>query len=134
MREIKFDAIYKPTGEHFTPRSINFESRTTHGEFDGEVNDWCHFSLDGSNGDAILRQFTGLTDSRGNEIFEGDILKFNTDAPGVVDYFRGSWRVKTPPRYSGDDWRTSLWDATVDGYEIIGNIYENSDLLKGDEE
>jgi uncharacterized phage protein (TIGR01671 family) len=77
-------------------------------------------------------QYTGLKDAHGNEIFEGDILKFNTDAPGVVDYFRGSWRVKTPPRYSGDDWRTSLWDATVDGYEIIGNIYENSDLLKGD--
>ncbi|MFE4764413.1 YopX family protein [Bacillus mycoides] len=79
-------------------------------------------------------QYTGLKDAKGNEIYEGDILKFNTDSPGVVDYFRGSWRVKTPPKYSGDDWRTSLWDATVDGYEIIGNIYENQELLKGDEE
>lgn len=27
VREIKFDAIYKPTGEHFTPISINFNDR-----------------------------------------------------------------------------------------------------------
>lgn len=31
MRIIKFDAIYKPTGEHFTPVSINFNDNTITG-------------------------------------------------------------------------------------------------------
>ncbi|OUB05993.1 hypothetical protein BK708_40475 [Bacillus thuringiensis serovar yunnanensis] len=77
-----------------------------------------------------LMQYTGLKDKNGKEIYEGDILQFNTDAPGVVDYFRGSCRVKTPSRYRGDDWRTSLWDATIDEYEIVGNMYENPELLE----
>ena len=60
MREIKFDAIYKPTGEHFEPYKIDFRDKSTFGNFDGKQGDWCHFSLDGRYGDAILRQYTGL--------------------------------------------------------------------------
>ncbi|SME50798.1 YopX protein [Bacillus cereus] len=139
MREIKFRAWDKEKQFMFIPTQIELEQ----GENLGKWDSWRPMAWrdelpeEGSGGigrtlgdECELMQYTDLKDKNGKEIYEGDILQFNTDAPGVVDWFRGSWRVKTPPNYNGDDWRTSLWDATVDGYEIIGNIHENPELLK----
>lgn len=132
MREIKFRVWDKVVNKWLDYEDVYFDQ-------EGEVylieeRDWAYQSYmykENITEKVKVVRFTGLKDVHGKEIYEGDILKFNTDAPGVVDYFRGSWRVKTPPRYRGDDWRTSLWDATLDGYEIIGNIYENPELLNG---
>lgn len=134
MREIKFDAIYKPTGEHFTPININFENKTTHGNFDGQVNDWCHFSLDGKYGDAILRQYTGLKDKKGKEIFEGDIVK-NKDKSGgceeenidFIAFERGRFVVRDKDRVLLDMW---IGDSDLFDIEVIGNIYETPELLE----
>ena len=67
-----------------------------------------------------LMQFTGLLDKNGKDIYEGDILSFNSRPPvGSVSFHSGSYWVAD----------AVLGRASVQG-EVIGNIYENPELLK----
>lgn len=72
-----------------------------------------------ANRDFPLMQFTGLTDKNGKEIYEGDITEYE-EGPDDVGAYNTVRRVV---------------EFMPDGYwmhatgEVIGNIYENSDLL-----
>ena len=75
-----------------------------------------------------LMQFTGLQDKNGKDIYEGDILKRGEGISFVVWGLDG-WRFNS---WMPDGMRlyTSL-DKITDKEiaEIIGNIYENPELL-----
>lgn len=71
--------------------------------------------------DLDFQEFTGLLDKNGKEIYEGDIIEF--DYPMEVIFDKGCWFVKTKGGLS------LLLGYTYDG-EVIGNVFENKNLLK----
>lgn len=93
--------------------------------------------------DEYLMQSTGLKDKNGDEIFGGDVVmttrfagradvgggyyEYEKDYKGVVKMLEGCWLIDT-----GTD-AVYLW-SEIEENEVIGNIYENPELLESVEE
>lgn len=69
-----------------------------------------------------LGQYTGVKDKNGKKIFEGDIV-LDAGEPCKIVFEDGQWKEI----YAGDYW-ADLYGSEV---EIVGNIYDNPELLKG---
>ena len=79
---------------------------------------------------ATVGQFTGLKDNNGREIYEGDVIKWNDKyPPKVILWFACQFDV-------GNDSCSMPLLALKDKcpIEIIGNIHDNPELLKGGEQ
>ena len=74
-----------------------------------------------------LMQFTGLKDKNGKEIYEGDITG---DWEIYWDEDEVSFRLKDIYPHSVYGRETHDMFAFTSPFEVIGNIYENPDLLK----
>lgn len=74
-------------------------------------------------------QYTGLKDKNGAMIFEGDILEFSMHARerGSVIFRDGSFMVA---RNSDNCCIADFEDENGYFFEILGNIYENSELIE----
>ena len=84
--------------------------------------------------DFILMQSTGLLDKNGNEIFEGDIVKYeagcNTVTEEVVyDKDFAGFGVKDADAVIIFTFWELAEDIDLHSLEVIGNIYENPELL-----
>ena len=87
--------------------------------------------------DAILMQYTGLHDKNGKEIYEGDILRWHYAYPKPEDYFIVKWLdFRCAFSLFRQNYLMShlpyadLHTNNDRNYEVIGNIYENPELVK----
>lgn len=84
-----------------------------------------------------LMQFTGLHDKNGKEIWEGDICAFGEGGVGKVVSGIDLIGDDNDPgyhgfllRYNEDANYLFEWDKNRNVIEVLGNIYENPELLK----
>jgi len=99
-----------------------------------------------SRDDLEVCQFTGLLDKNGKEIYEGDLLNQlmyppnpitgNYDSKPIFED-KNIIQVGFEDGYFTDCYGSYLWrlicnikDGNKTDYEIIGNIYENPELIK----
>lgn len=74
-----------------------------------------------------IGQFTGLLDKDGREIYEDDIISFDNGNIGIVEFSRGCFVV----RYGKDNVTRSLYEIHNWSVKILGNRFENPELLVG---
>lgn len=124
-REFKFRAWWIPKNTWATKICIYLDDSEI-----GDVSECFHNSE--CKDDYVLQQYTGLLDKHGKEIYEGDILMFQSsymDSNGGQYgncFFHCSFKDGSF-RFGVDDIATQE-DASY--YEVIGNIFETPDLLK----
>lgn len=76
-----------------------------------------------------VMQFTGLTDKNGVDIYESDVVLFNDCFIAQVKYMGCAFAVITKSIYANRDFDFHLIDA-FESVEVIGNIYQNPELLE----
>lgn len=133
MREIKFRVWDKLTQKYWNIENWHFED---------EYLDLIEFGVSIADPDieriwrklneVELMQYTGLKDNNGREVYEGDVLDIglqNQDGKPVVapvsyeKYIAG---------YVLDNGGNGIWQRLDKDCEVIGNIYENPELLEAE--
>jgi YopX protein. len=124
-REIKYQAWYKKENRMIYPViQLHLDNMPFIGWYE-TVQDAVEGKLTTAFLDEVeLREYIGRKDKNGKEIYEGDID--GSDEPMFVAYEDGSFGLKYSEK--SDYFNSCIsWDRC----EIIGNIYENPDLLEG---
>ena len=114
MREILFRGKLKNSGEWvygnlFNPDKADTPTQICIGTY---IEKTC-YEIDPET----VGEFTGVADKNGKKIFEGDIMR---NAGNVVGFCGGNFCI------NGDS-PLSYWTET----EVVGNIYDNPELLEG---
>lgn len=136
-REIKFRTWDESTNTMYMDSLVGNSGKLVAVEYTTEENDLELLYNTYENGmhpeQFILMQFSGIKDYKGKEVYEGDICRFDTENGIVIAevYFKEC--------SDENEWVSGLYfkflrHEEYDGdngveFEIIGNIYENGELL-----
>ena len=132
MREILFRGKRKENGEWvYGNYAVTDNNEKQHFIFQNKA---FEFEVDPET----VGQYTGITDDNGKKIFEGDILGITNDDPDY-DYITKVYLdcdtlcVDIQGQdydYTSIGFAIEIWDDECDQVEIIGNIYDNPELLE----
>ena len=129
MREIKFRAWLKYKKEIVDVEEIDFMNKViNYIENDYENN---RQEIIGTYFEDIeLMQYTGLKDKNNKEIYEGDIVKLRANhGIGVVKYY-DEWGAFVVEYIKPRPLAVLGMNYYKEDIEVIGNIYENPELIK----
>ncbi|AUV72181.1 hypothetical protein C1940_16560 [Lactiplantibacillus plantarum subsp. plantarum] len=132
---IKFRAWDKVQNKMLLPDNVEFihgQAYWAEASTDGQDECSNDGKVDGIGALFELEQFTGLKDVNGKDIYEGDILKTKAGLIQIVEqgileidrediingFYANNLSDEKPHTFSYDD-------------EVIGNVHENPELLKG---
>ena len=151
MREIKFRAkeLHEPSKWHYgyyikhklnNPCPVMFEGETPKDkeikyeeylivEYDG---DWNMESVQYKVKikPETIGQFTGLQDKNRKDIYEGDIVLVSGITYGVIDYLNKYAMFNIDYGNSGKPMALDLLNPKDYYLEVVGNIYDNPELLE----
>lgn len=124
MRPIKFRAYLKNEKKIIYVKSIDWDENGNLISINyPEGKDYFGYKED----DIVLMQYTGYKDKNGKEIYEGDIVKYRNNLYQVKWVFFSFYIHRIDGRSLKE-----LEEIAIDekGMELIGNIYENPELLE----
>lgn len=127
MREILFRGKQTTSGE-WSYGYIYSDGKKTYIAYEGEKDCIIHEVIPSTVG-----QYTGLIDKNGKKVFEGDIVSCSCGCPHEVIYvkeYAGTYGGGMPAFYLSDMNDGYAW---IGSEEVIGNIYDNPELLEGGE-
>ena len=107
---------------------------------DNNYDDYEDFEYNDITDKVEIMQYTGLHDKNGKEIYERDIIEFSYDmfignfdtfvAKGKIVFEEGAFYVEVfENERTTEDEAYLLYSINLDTIEVIGNIYENEELL-----
>ena len=125
MREIKFRGKRKGNGEwvYGSLVAIDMESVTI----------WTEDHVAHLVDPKTVGQYTGLKDKNGKQIYEGDVLINPKGIRGEIKYVPEHAAFLAYWKHDGECGYDYLDKGILMKCEAIGNIHDNTELLKGDE-
>ena len=121
MREIKFRAWDKKYGM----MDSDFYIHSSGSQYDLASSNYNTPHIEIEKAELELMQYTGLKDKNGVEIYEGDLVQVEElfpNEPFKVWFRNGLFHI--------GNWHAQGFMNAFDEYCVVGNIYENPELLE----